>query len=107
MLVEMLLSRMPVPMFGLVIVIVVLFLYTLEFFIAYWSAHYWIYPFVDWSHGPIEALVYLIIAAAAIVIFLVMKALHWGRDRVGKMCGWHEQLKLSSKQQTLPMAETL
>ncbi|KAG0367191.1 hypothetical protein BC939DRAFT_450849 [Gamsiella multidivaricata] len=59
----------------------VMILYMLMTFLVFAGQGTWVYPFLDWSQGPIAAAYYFIVAAGLFVIYFILYFLHKYRNK--------------------------
>lgn len=62
------------------------------------SAGYWVYPFLDWTQGPIAAAYYFAVALIVLIAFFIQVIIHYVRDFVARKTVGSGQSMVSASQ---------
>ncbi|KAI9314527.1 hypothetical protein BX666DRAFT_1967542 [Dichotomocladium elegans] len=84
---EVIFSRMQMMTRMVLLVFIQVVVYMFLSFVVYAATGIWVYSFLDWSKGPIDAAYYIGVGAAFVVVFFLQMGFHWIRDAVARLSG--------------------
>ncbi|KAI8137740.1 hypothetical protein BJV82DRAFT_633843 [Fennellomyces sp. T-0311] len=87
MMLEMIFCRIKMEINMVVLIVINVILYMLLSFVVYASNHFWVYPFLSWSQGPVAAGYYIGVGFAFVVVFFIQMLFHFIRDWVARATG--------------------
>lgn len=80
-------NRMVLPIRMVLFVFFTVIFYMFVTFIIFADTGKWVYPFLDWSQGPMTALWYFMVAIIVVVAYFVMVFIHWLRGWIARKTG--------------------